>query len=133
MVYWNAKSCSEIACTRLLNPYSPVIEEGIIEYYDTNFENEFAHETKYRGPPTPEREEAWDKLWNRGAAEVPVEGVTKLNKSNARLKHVHFDQSRGYVSMLEAFHQLHLEPYSPIYMERLLRRAYARVVTCTRT
>ena len=34
-----------------------------VEYEDVNFDNDFAHQTKYRGPPTKELEEEWSKLW----------------------------------------------------------------------
>ena len=35
----------------------------VVEYEDVNFDNDFAHQTKYRGPPTKELEEEWSKLW----------------------------------------------------------------------
>ena len=35
----------------------------VVEYEDVNFDNDFAHQTKYRGPPTQELEEEWNKLW----------------------------------------------------------------------
>ncbi|GAP92147.1 putative tat pathway signal sequence [Rosellinia necatrix] len=101
------KGPDEFACTRLLNPYSPAIEDGVVEYYDTNFENEFTHKTKYRGPPTPELEKAWDQLWNLGGFEVPVDGPGRLGKSTEGLARVGKDESRGYVGMIEAFHQIH--------------------------
>ena len=34
-----------------------------VEYEDVNFDNDFAHQTKYRGPPTKELEEEWNNLW----------------------------------------------------------------------
>lgn len=49
----------------LMHQTAPAIEDGVVEYYDTDFDNEFAHKTKYRGPPTPELEAAWDQIWNR--------------------------------------------------------------------
>ncbi|KAI1748131.1 hypothetical protein F4782DRAFT_534718 [Xylaria castorea] len=97
----------EFTCTRLLNPYSPAIEDGVVEYYDTDFENEFAHKTKYRGPPTPELEQAWDQLWNVGGVEVPLDGPARLGKSTKNLIHVDSDERRGYSGMFEAFHQIH--------------------------
>jgi hypothetical protein len=36
-----------------------------IEIYEGDFNNPFAHPSIYRGPPTPEREEAWKQLWFR--------------------------------------------------------------------
>lgn len=74
---------SDLECARLLSPYcmsrthcqarrinsqdipAPAIEAGIIEYYDTNFENEFGGKSDYIGPPTPELERRWDDLWGR--------------------------------------------------------------------
>ena len=35
----------------------------VVGYEDINFDNDFAHQTKYRGPPTKELEEEWNKLW----------------------------------------------------------------------
>ena len=34
-----------------------------VEYEEHDFENYFAHTSKYRGPPTAELEEEWKKLW----------------------------------------------------------------------
>lgn len=108
---------------------APAIEDGVVEYYDTDFENEFAHKTKYRGPPTPELEAAWDQIWNRtlivlslhghgmskantsngpvGGVEVPLDGPARLGKASKNLVHIHSDEARGYSGMLEVFHQLH--------------------------
>jgi len=35
-----------------------------VELYDTDFANEFTSRNIYRGPPTPEREDAWRDLWD---------------------------------------------------------------------
>ncbi|KAI3324014.1 hypothetical protein HD806DRAFT_535129 [Xylariaceae sp. AK1471] len=82
LLYILLRGPDERTCRRLLNPYSPAIEDGIVEYYDTDFENEFAHKTKYRGPPTPELEAAWDQIWNLGGVEVPLDGPARLGKSS---------------------------------------------------
>ncbi|KAI0552373.1 hypothetical protein F4679DRAFT_535407 [Xylaria curta] len=107
LIYNFLNGPDEFTCTRLLNPYSPAIEDAVVEYYDTDFENEFAHKTKYRGPPTPELEQAWDELWNVGGVEVPLDGPARLGKSTKNLIHVNLDEQRGYSGMFEAFHQLH--------------------------
>lgn len=36
-----------------------------VEFWEGDLRNEFNHSTIYRGPPTPEREKAWDELWRR--------------------------------------------------------------------
>jgi hypothetical protein len=38
-----------------------------VEYWEGNVINYFNHSTIYRGPPTLEREQAWDALWNRAS------------------------------------------------------------------
>lgn len=40
---------------------APAVEA--IEYENIEIENGFSHESPYRGPPTPELEAAWEKLW----------------------------------------------------------------------
>lgn len=37
---------------------------AIVKYKEFDFDNDFAHGTIYRGPPSPALEEAWEKLWN---------------------------------------------------------------------
>ncbi|KAI0199890.1 hypothetical protein F4808DRAFT_194786 [Astrocystis sublimbata] len=101
------KTLSEPECARLLSPYSPAIDAGIVEYYDTTFQNEFGGRSEYIGVPTPELEAKWVYLWSRGAFELPLDGPSKLNKSVEGLKHAHNDPNRGYAAVLEVFHQLH--------------------------
>ncbi|RWA05194.1 hypothetical protein EKO27_g9905 [Xylaria grammica] len=74
---------------------APAIEDDIVEYYNTNFENEFAHKTKYRGPPTPEIEAAWDQIWNLGGIEVPLDGPAQLGKPSGSFVHVDWDEPVG--------------------------------------
>lgn len=87
---------------------APVLDyDNVIEYQSRDFANEFAHQTEYRGPPTPELETAWDRLWNRGSMELPLGKPSLLNRTEDELSHVHNDETRGYRSLLEVFHQLH--------------------------
>ncbi|KAI0436448.1 hypothetical protein F4803DRAFT_223910 [Xylaria telfairii] len=106
-LYQYLRHPSERECARFLSPYSPAVDAGVIEYYETDFQNEFGGRSAYIGPPTPELEETWDDLWSRGTIELPPDGPSKLNKSTERLKHVHKDPNRGYSAVLEVFHQLH--------------------------
>lgn len=36
-----------------------------VQFWERDFENGFTQESEYRGPPTRERELAWDHLWHR--------------------------------------------------------------------
>ncbi|KAI2628936.1 hypothetical protein GGS21DRAFT_492484 [Xylaria nigripes] len=112
LLYCVLTSPDELTRTRLLNSYSPAIEDGIVEYYDTNFENNFAHKTKYREPPSPEIEVVWNQIWKRkfvvfsmnrdliGGIEVPLDCPARLGKATENLVHVDSDESRGYSVML---------------------------------
>lgn len=57
MLFWFAKLADNS-----VSGQAPLLEA--VEYEDVNFENSFAHKTKYRGPPTAELEEEWGKLWH---------------------------------------------------------------------
>ncbi|TGJ79242.1 hypothetical protein E0Z10_g9525 [Xylaria hypoxylon] len=94
-------------CAILFSTYSPAVEGGAIGYYDTNFRNEFGGKTEFGGPPTPELEDRWDKLWSQGSIEISKSGVEKLGKSTDKLMHAKNDTTRGYRGVLEVFHQLH--------------------------
>ncbi|KAI1435120.1 hypothetical protein GGR50DRAFT_703419 [Xylaria sp. CBS 124048] len=102
-----ARLLSSYCITSLISPLAPAMQTAAIEYYDTNFQNEFGGRSEYVGPPTPELEERWDALWSRGTIEVPLDGPEKLNKSTEGLKHALKDPKRGYEAVLEVFHHLH--------------------------
>ena len=41
---------------------APLIEADVVEYQETTWNNAFSVQNIYRGPPTPEREAAWENL-----------------------------------------------------------------------
>lgn len=93
-------------CSKQLSVYSPALEA--IEYIEYDFAAEFNSTNIYRGPPTPEREDAWFNLTYKHAVEIPEDKIAELNRSPAdNLKHVPEDVGTGYVAILEVFHQLH--------------------------
>ena len=84
LLVFTKRGCSERICTQRLSVYcrfffldrlsrcgqrlmklcwyiAPLLD--VVEYEDVNFDNDFAHQTEYRGPPTKELEEEWNKLW----------------------------------------------------------------------
>lgn len=82
IIFQERRSPSELECTRLLSPYckaraslisivlrltqpAPLIDAGVVQYYEGDFDNAFAHQTVYRGVPTVELENAWARLWKR--------------------------------------------------------------------
>jgi hypothetical protein len=54
---WNYMLTTHILLAPLMDA------EGVVEYEERDFENDFAHQTKYRGPPTQALEDAWHDLW----------------------------------------------------------------------
>ncbi|KAK2616559.1 hypothetical protein QQS21_000602 [Conoideocrella luteorostrata] len=106
-IVWRS-SPSEMACAKKVSPYSPIWET--IEFWEDNFVNYFNHSTVYRGPPTLERELAWDKLWYNHLISVDAAGVEALNQTQAG-RHVEIIGSDPanprYGAVPEVFHQLH--------------------------
>ncbi|KAF4628572.1 hypothetical protein G7Y89_g9576 [Cudoniella acicularis] len=99
-------------CLKQTEAYSPAFEA--VELYDTNFVNAFNQRNKYIGPPTPEREEAWVKLWDQAEVLIPSEEMEKLNVSGDMLGEymkAPVDEGHGYVGGLEVFHQIHCLNY----------------------
>ncbi|KAF7933005.1 uncharacterized protein EAE97_008772 [Botrytis byssoidea] len=78
-----------------------------IDYEWLTFENDFFHESVYRGSPTPELEKAWDELWNYGAFNVPEKMVPGFNKSSTGLRRVPEEKGGGVAGLLEGSHQIH--------------------------
>lgn len=93
-------------CSTQLSTYSPLLDS--IEYIEYDFAAEFNSTNKYRGPPTPEREDAWYNLTYKHAVEIPADKIAELNRTEAdNLKRVPEDVGTGYVAIIEVFHQLH--------------------------
>jgi hypothetical protein len=45
---------------------APLLDEpDLIKYSEFDLPLYFNEKTEYRGPPTPEREIMWEKLWHR--------------------------------------------------------------------
>ncbi|TWU72238.1 hypothetical protein ED733_000181 [Metarhizium rileyi] len=71
---------SEGECAKVVSPWSPLWEA--VEFWEGNFENDFTHPSKYRGPPTLELQQTWNSLWGVRGIGVDKEGLQKLNKSD---------------------------------------------------
>ena len=110
----------------------PAPANEAVEYETINFDNAFAHQTVYRGPPTPELETAWQELWFcecltslnyrfwfriilttpiDGGVRVPDDKLSLLNRTfdlgkGKTLRPVE-DEKGGVHSLIEVFHQLH--------------------------
>ncbi|KAJ5370097.1 uncharacterized protein N7496_006189 [Penicillium cataractarum] len=106
----NPELDSDLECARQVSAYSPLLEEpDLIKYSEYDLPLYFNEKTDYRGPPTPEREVMWEKLWHQGAFEVPEDKLGIMNKSHSgrTYKHVPPEVGTGYAAQLEVLHQLH--------------------------
>ncbi|KAG8412277.1 hypothetical protein J3458_014465 [Metarhizium acridum] len=101
-------SPSHLECAQKVSPYSPMWEA--VEFWEGNFANEFNSSTKYRGPPTLERERAWNDLWHYHLIRVDAAGVAALNQTRAG-RHAQVKGSDPanpqFGATIEVFHQLH--------------------------
>ena len=85
---------------------APLIEA--VEYEEIDFANSFAEKSPFRGPPTAEMDEAWDKLWKFGGVNIPAQQFQTLNRSHEKTyQRVDEERGGGYAGMIEGFHQLH--------------------------
>ncbi|KID72767.1 Cyclochlorotine biosynthesis protein O [Metarhizium brunneum] len=99
---------SEWECAQTVSPWSPLWEA--VEFWEGNFDNDFAHPSKYRGPPTLELQKTWDDLWGVRGIGVGRDDLQKLNKTDVG----QYIEIRGsdpdnptYGAAIEALHQLH--------------------------
>ncbi|KAM0806640.1 putative Tat pathway signal sequence [Seiridium cardinale] len=90
-------------CTRELSTYSPALEA--VEYYKYEYPNDFYERDEYRGPPTPEREAAWRRLWQMGDIVIKTSELKAINKTDQAS--LYNPDINGIAANLEVFHQLH--------------------------
>lgn len=89
-----------------------------VEYEWKTYQNDFFHQSVYRGPPTAELEKAWDDLWNceyppcltpltltiqDGAFNVPREMLPGLNKSSEGWREIPPEKGGGVAGLLEGY------------------------------
>ncbi|KAK5661913.1 hypothetical protein OQA88_10022 [Cercophora sp. LCS_1] len=97
-----------LECDKMLSPWSSAWDA--VEYWEGDAINPFTNPSIYRGPPTPEREKAWDDLWHHKGVPVTREGIIALNKTD---KGPHVEaygsdpNNPTYGSIVEVFHQIH--------------------------
>ncbi|OCK99890.1 uncharacterized protein K441DRAFT_535822 [Cenococcum geophilum 1.58] len=105
--YFKEPSISE--CVSKTNIWSPA--NAVVEYEDFDFDNDFAHKTKYRGPPTPELERAWEDLWYYNGVRFPEDRLPLINRTHdlggGRKPRKAVDGKGGYHAAIDVFHQLH--------------------------
>ncbi|OAA58792.1 hypothetical protein ISF_06575 [Cordyceps fumosorosea ARSEF 2679] len=76
---------SELECANVASSYSPALPS--LHFWEGNFDNDFKHESIYRGPPTRELEKAWDDLWHHQGVGVSQQGLVAMNKTHGNYLH----------------------------------------------
>ncbi|RGP72661.1 multidrug resistance [Fusarium longipes] len=113
----------------IVSPEAPMHEA--IELVEYDFNHDFDVGSKYRGPPTPELEEAWDKLWRFDPVPFPESKLSHVNRTGgfrngkeklARLgdvkQNVTEDERGPIAANFEVFHQIHCLNYLRQYTWR---------------
>ncbi|GME37714.1 Protein of unknown function DUF3328 [Neofusicoccum parvum] len=92
-------------CTQHLFADSPVIDASVVDYRWTTLDIGDTTDSVYRGPPTYEREKAWDALEKQRVMDMPVEELSRLNKTHDD-SWIHTKKG-GLAIQLEMHQQLH--------------------------
>ncbi|KXJ84919.1 hypothetical protein Micbo1qcDRAFT_128869 [Microdochium bolleyi] len=101
-----SRGSTDQECVAQLSVWSPAIEA--VEYIEYNWGNEFNSTSKFRGPPTPELEQAWTDVSLKHGISVPQDKLSFLNRTDDdHVQHIDEDPTKGYTGLLEVFHQLH--------------------------
>ncbi|PKS05391.1 hypothetical protein jhhlp_008766 [Lomentospora prolificans] len=108
------KKPTDYDCASQLSTYSPVLEAGVVQYVEFDFNDGFNSTSNYRGPPTRATEEAWFKLVTKPGIKIPKDKLSSLNRSvnDHLVEYVDINGSsagtgQGYIAGIEVFHQLH--------------------------
>ncbi|KAL7796428.1 hypothetical protein V8C43DRAFT_321225 [Trichoderma afarasin] len=72
------RSLSDVACTELFFPNTPALEA--VEYQRENFRDHYSDRETYRGPPTPDREAAWEEFAPYGVSQIPLDSRSKSSE-----------------------------------------------------
>ncbi|OAA75610.1 hypothetical protein LEL_07598 [Akanthomyces lecanii RCEF 1005] len=99
---------SMLECDQMVSPWSSLWPA--VEHTEGDLVNYFNHTSIYRGPPSLERETAWNSLWYHHAMPVSKEGIYALNRTDPDLYYevIGSDpEEPTYGAIAEVFHQLH--------------------------
>lgn len=98
---------SDRECSAQASFWFPLLD--VVEYEEYDFADAFDSQSIYRGPPVPERENAWIQLTHKHAVEIPEDKLPYLNRSHdpSDLRHVPENVGTGYIAIIEVSHQLH--------------------------
>ncbi|KAH7324165.1 hypothetical protein B0I35DRAFT_423649 [Stachybotrys elegans] len=98
------------SCIERLNAYSP-INDGISEQYeDYWFKGSLWYDSPYKGPPTPEVEEAWKSLMHYGAIRITADDIQKIGHNLTAAQYPP-ELGGGYIAVAMGTHHIHCLHY----------------------
>ncbi|KAM3070922.1 hypothetical protein ACMFMG_009833 [Clarireedia jacksonii] len=93
-------------CIEKLSPYSP----GLSNFRDVDkvycFDVGYHSKSKFKGPPSPERDAAWDRITHVGAMSISEETRQRINASDGSVR-LPEESGGGYMAMTEFVHEMH--------------------------
>ncbi|KAF2727300.1 hypothetical protein EJ04DRAFT_393047, partial [Polyplosphaeria fusca] len=103
-----ASTISSMRCLDVVEMPSPVHSILSDELTPMRIDGRFWEENEYKGPPSPERDAAWNALTNHGGGFFSISQET-LQAANASEHSIELPDSigGGYMASLEVTHQLH--------------------------
>jgi hypothetical protein len=95
-------------CTRKMSTWSPALQIYDDQLSIQRFNGALRAPNKYRGPPSQDIDDAWDKLLypEGGLVRLTKDQLDKINASKYAAEYTQ-DMGGGYIAGIEVFHQLH--------------------------
>ncbi|KAH8176412.1 tat pathway signal sequence [Sarocladium implicatum] len=98
---WSVKLSTAGCESKSARVYSPA--QTAVQYEKQTITHNVADHGRYRGPPRPEQDEAWEDLLRYNNLRVQEVDLAKANLTSVPLK----DDAGGYLATLDVFHSLH--------------------------
>ncbi|KAF2968367.1 hypothetical protein GQX73_g5232 [Xylaria multiplex] len=86
--------------------YAPAVE-SVGQRYSWQYLGEFGQPSPWRGQPSAEVDEAWNKITRTGAISVTQQDLERLGKLHNSSVMLPIESGGGYMASLEAAHQMH--------------------------
>ncbi|KAF7585873.1 hypothetical protein BBP40_009948 [Aspergillus hancockii] len=105
---WITSIAPKDICTRKMSTWSPALSIYDDQLSIQRFNGALREPNNYRGPPSPEIDEAWDELVYPagGLVRLSKDQLDRINASEYAAEYTP-EMGGGYIAGIEVFHQLH--------------------------
>ena len=96
-------------CVRQVSTWSPALEIfNDDDISQQRFDGALRNSNRFRGPPSPEIDEAWEEILypDGGLVRLSKEQLLRVNASEYAAEYTE-EMGGGYIAGIEVFHQLH--------------------------